>query len=174
MLKEPRWTHVAVPSSNLERSIEFYTRITPLVLVSTQEDGGGRSAWLSNPNQVETPFVLVLAQLNPEVGKQFDLEPGVPHRTFGPFAHLGVEMPRREDIDEIADKAREAGHLEWEPRWVSEHVGYVCSVLDPDGNMIEFSHDQRVFSTIRALWGDGSGDEAATTEAAPAASNATT
>lgn len=169
MLKEARWTHVAVPSSNLERSIEFYTRITPLVLVSTQQDEGGRSAWLSNPHQVETPFVLVLAQLAPEVGKHFALEAGVPHRTFGPFAHLGVEVPRREDIDEIAAKAREAGHLEWEPRWVSEHVGYVCSVLDPDGNMIEFSHDQRVFSTIRSLWGEG--EETAAGE--PAESSAT-
>jgi catechol 2,3-dioxygenase-like lactoylglutathione lyase family enzyme len=155
MLTEARWTHVAVPSSDLDRSVEFYTRITPLVLVSIQSDDSGRSAWLSNPNQVETPFVLVLAQLVPEVGKQFDLEPGKPTRTFGPFAHIGVELPRKEDVDAVAEKARVTGNLQWEPRYVSEHVGYVCAVTDPDGNMIEFSHNQKVFETIRNLWGEG-------------------
>jgi lactoylglutathione lyase len=63
-------------------------------------------------------------------------------------------MPRREDIDAIADKARANGSLAWEPRYVSEHVGYVCAVNDPDGNVIEFSYDQRVFSTIQKLWGN--------------------
>lgn len=160
MLTEARWTHVAIPSSDLDRSIEFYTSLTPMVLVSTQSDGSGRSAWLSNPNQVETPFVLVLAQLVPEVGRQFDLEPGKPTRTLGPFAHIGVELPRKEDVDAVADKARERGNLQWEPRFVSEHVGYVCAVNDPDGNVIEFSHNQKVFETIRNLWGEGAKAEA--------------
>ncbi len=32
-LTRPRWTHVAIPSSDLERSIDFYTQLAPLVVV---------------------------------------------------------------------------------------------------------------------------------------------
>ena len=32
-LTQPRWTHVAIPSSDLERSIDFYTQLAPLVVV---------------------------------------------------------------------------------------------------------------------------------------------
>jgi len=46
------------------------------------------------------------------------------------------------------------GVLVWEPQWMAPHIGYICSARDPDGNVIEFSFDQKVFSTIRELWGD--------------------
>ena len=152
-LTEPRWTHVAVPVTDLDRSIEFYEAVTPLVLVTKNVDSNGRGAWLSNKGQVETPFVLVLAEFKPEVAVQFDIQPGVPHRTFGPFAHIGVELPNREDVDTVADKARELGRLQWEPRDMAAHIGYICAVTDPDGNIIEFSHNQKVYSTITELWG---------------------
>jgi len=153
MLSEPRWTHVAIPCSDLERSIEFFTKLTPLVLVSRHEDDTGRSAWLSNDKQVETPFVLVLAEFVPDMARQFDQEPGQPHRTLGPFAHIGIELPHREDVDAVADRAREMGYLHWEPRQMPEHIGYICACTDPDGNVIEFSHNQKVFETIQKLWG---------------------
>ena len=56
----------------------------------------------------------------------------------------------------MADKAREMGCLQWEPKDMAAHIGYICAALDPDGNVVEFSHNQKVFSTIRDLWGDGS------------------
>ena len=34
MLTQPRWTHVAIPVSDLDRSIDFYTKLTPLVVVA--------------------------------------------------------------------------------------------------------------------------------------------
>lgn len=70
--------------------------------------------------------------------------------TLGPFTHLGIEVPEREDIDAIADKARARGCLHWEPRQMWDPIGYICAVKDPDGNVIEFSHDQRVFATVLA------------------------
>lgn len=151
-LTQPRWTHVAIPSSDLERSIAFYTELTPLVLVARNKDDSGESAWLSNDGQVETPFVLVLAQLQPHVGSQFGIEAGKPHRTLGPFAHIGIELPRREDVDAIAEKARAMGCLHWEPQQMSDYVGYICAVTDPDGNVIEFSYNQKVYETVRSLW----------------------
>jgi catechol 2,3-dioxygenase-like lactoylglutathione lyase family enzyme len=153
MLTEARWTHVALPCSDLDKSIEFYTTITPLVVVARNEDVNGRGVWLSNDKQVETPFVLVLAEFKPDVAQRFGQKPGEKVPILSPFAHIGIELPNREDVDRVADKAREVGALEWEPVQMAEHIGYICSVRDPDGNVVEFSHDQKVYSTIQKLWG---------------------
>lgn len=152
-LTEPRWTHIALPVTDLDRSIEFYTALTPLVVVARNVDDNGEGAWLSNPGQSLTPFVLVLAQFLPEVGARFGVTPGEPATTLAPFAHLGIELPAREDVDAVAAKARELGALEWEPREMAAHIGYICAVRDPDGNTIEFSHNQKVYETIKQLWG---------------------
>lgn len=152
-LTQPRWTHVALPVSDLDRSIEFYEQVTPLVLVTKNVDSNGRGAWLSNEGQVDSPFVLVLAEFIPEVGDRFGIRPGERVPTLAPFAHLGIELPNREDVDRVAEKAREIGALRWEPMEMAEHIGYICAVEDPDGNTIEFSHNQKVYSTIQELWG---------------------
>jgi len=154
VLTEPRWTHVAIPVSNLERSIDFYTKLTPLVVVARNEDENGQGAWLSNDKQVETPFVLVLAEFVPDVGRQFGQEPGQPVPILRPFAHIGIELPTKDDVDAIAERAREMGVLQWEPHQMAEHIGYICAAQDPDGNVIEFSWNQKVYSTIQELWGN--------------------
>jgi catechol 2,3-dioxygenase-like lactoylglutathione lyase family enzyme len=154
-LSEPRLTHVALPCANLDRTIEFYTSVTPLVVVARNEDENGRGAWLSNPEQSRDPFVLVVAEFPREVAGDFGQEAGRPVPTLTPFAHIGIEVPEREDVDRIAETGRELGCLHWEPRQMAEHIGYVCALTDPDGNVVEFSHGQKVFSTVRNLWGDG-------------------
>lgn len=150
-LTTPRWTHVALPTGDLDRAVEFYTTMTPLVVVSTHQDADGRNAWLSNKGQVETPFVLVLVE--------FAADRGRPQPQLTPFAHLGMEMPSREDVDRVAEEARRRGCLHWEPRQLPPPVGYVCALTDPDGNVVEISYDQRVFEEVRTLWGGG-GDDA--------------
>lgn len=152
-LTEPRWTHVAIPVTDLDKSIEFYTTLTPLVVVSRTQHEDGRGAWLSNVNQVETPFVLVLATLMSKERARFGIEPGKPHPTLAPFAHIGIEFPNKEDVDAIAGRAREMGVLEWEPRQMLEHIGYICAAKDPDGNIVEFSWNQKVFAKVQELWG---------------------
>jgi catechol 2,3-dioxygenase-like lactoylglutathione lyase family enzyme len=155
-LTEPRLTHVALPVSDLDKSIAFYTELCNLVCVAQNEDENGRGAWLSNDKQVKDPFVLVLAEFLPQVATQFGQTPGEKVPTLTPFAHIGIELPNREDVDRMAERAREMGCLQWEPRDMAAHIGYICAALDPDGNVIEFSHNQKVFSTIRDLWGNGS------------------
>ena len=145
VLTEARWTHIALPCGDLDASIEFYTTLTPLVVVERFADEQGESAWLSNDRQVETPFVLVLVSFDEDKGKQLGL--------LRPFAHIGIEVPNRADVDAIADKARQAGNLHWEPRQMPPHVGYICALTDPDGNVVEISHDQKVFASVRARWG---------------------
>ena len=83
----------------------------------------------------------------------FDKDKGGELGVLRPFAHIGIEVPRRSDVDALAEKAREMGVLHWEPQYVSETVGYVCALHDPDGNIIEISHNQKVFETVRRLWG---------------------
>lgn len=137
----PRWTHVALPVADVERSQAWYEDFTPLVAVALFEDDTGRTVWLSNEEQVEDPFVLVLVT--------FHAERGVARPHLAPFAHLGIEVPERADVDRTAAKAREAGCLVMEPADIPYPVGYVCMIADPDGNRIEFSHDQQVYSRIR-------------------------
>ena len=143
-LTRPRWTHIALPTGDLDRAISFYTELTPLVVVQRFEDPDGQSAWLSNDGQVETPFVLVLVSFNKDKGNELGL--------LKPFAHIGIEMPDRSDVDAVAERARGLGVLHWEPRYVNEQVGYVCALRDPDGNVIEFSHGQKVYESVRRLW----------------------
>ncbi|HXA63093.1 MAG TPA: VOC family protein [Streptosporangiaceae bacterium] len=144
-LTEARWTHIALPSCDLDAAIEFYTTMTPLVVVATHADNAGRNAWLSNDKQVETPFVLVLVEFAKDKGKQ--------QPQLSPFAHLGMEVPNRADVDAIAEKAREKGCLHWEPQDVPPPVGYICAIKDPDGNVVEISHNQQVFEEVRSRWG---------------------
>lgn len=145
MLSRPRWTHVALPVGDLDRSVSWYERFTPLVLLSAHEDADGRSVWLSHEGQTESPFVLVLVMFHRDAGR--------PHPTMAPFAHIGIEVPARADVDALAALARQDGCLTWDPRDMPPPVGYVCALTDPDGNVIEISHDQGVYAAVLERWG---------------------
>jgi catechol 2,3-dioxygenase-like lactoylglutathione lyase family enzyme len=143
--KTARWTHIALPSSDLDASIAWYEAFTPLRLLARREDADGQSAWLAHEGQVENPFVLVLVM--------FWKDKGRPQPMLAPFAHIGIEMPERTDVDRIAALGREAGCLTWEPQDMPDPIGYICAIKDPDGNVIEISHDQGVYDTVQQVWG---------------------
>lgn len=140
-----RWTHIAIPSSDLDASVAWYREFTPLVVIDRREDKDGQTAWLSHDGQVDNPFVLVLAMFYKDAGR--------PTPTMAPFAHIGIEVPERGQVDEIAAKARTRGCLTWEPTDMPDPIGYICAVTDPDGNVIEISHNQGVYDKVRELWG---------------------
>jgi lactoylglutathione lyase len=146
MLTQPRWTHIALPAGDLDASIRWYEEFTPLLL-DRREDADGQGAWLSHEGQVDNPFVLVLVM--------FWREQGASHPVMAPFAHLGIEMPERADVDRLADRARAAGCLAWEPVDLPAPVGYICALKDPDGNVIEISHNQGVYAKVQEKWGNG-------------------
>ncbi|HEX9259348.1 MAG TPA: VOC family protein [Acidimicrobiales bacterium] len=143
--RSARWTHIALPSSDLDASIDWYRRFTPLVLLDRREDAEGQAAWLSHEGQVESPFVLVLVM--------FWRDKGRPQPTMAPFAHIGIEVPERADVLAIAEQAREAGCLTWEPTDMPAPIGFICALTDPDGNVIEISHDQGVYAKVQEVWG---------------------
>lgn len=142
-----RWTHVALRVTDIDASIAFYTRFTPLELLDKREDEDGYGAWLGHSDQLDHPFVLVLAQF-------FEgHDPYGPIARLAPFNHLGIELPTREAVDAVAAEAETAGCLDFPPTWLPAPVGYVCMLRDPDGNLVEFSFDQGVYETARRVWG---------------------
>jgi hypothetical protein len=71
----------------------------------------------------------------------------------GPFNHMGIEMPDREGVDEIARLAEAAGCLAMPATEMPDPIGYICMLRDPDGNLVEFSYDQGVYEKVREVWG---------------------
>jgi catechol 2,3-dioxygenase-like lactoylglutathione lyase family enzyme len=143
----PRWTHVALPSIDLDASIAWYEKFTPLRLLDRRDDTDGQSAWLSHQGQVDNPFVLVLVMFYKDKGKA--------QPQLAPFAHIGIEMPERVDVDHIAEMGKEAGCLAWPATDMPSPIGYICAVTDPDGNMIEISHNQGVYDKVQEVYGAG-------------------
>jgi catechol 2,3-dioxygenase-like lactoylglutathione lyase family enzyme len=143
--RAPRWTHIALPSSDIERSVAWYTRFTPLQVLDRREDADGFTAWLGHSDQADTPFILVLVSFRSEQGR--------PHPTLAPFAHLGIEMPSRADVDEVAKRAEAEGCLHWAPAELPDPIGYICAITDPDGNVVEMSHGQGVYDKAQEVWG---------------------
>jgi lactoylglutathione lyase len=33
-------------------------------------------------------------------------------------------------------------------------IGFICAIKDPDGNVIEISHNQGVYAKVQEVWGD--------------------
>jgi len=126
----PRWTHVTITVSDMERSIAFYTSLCGLAVVRDRRKEGGGTVWLGSPT---TPrdrpnFVLVLTQ-------------GV---VTARIDHFGFECGSRAEVDAIADAARRGGFLESPPRDSGGTIGYWTIVKDPDGHGVEFTHGQPI------------------------------
>ncbi len=143
----PRWTHLALRVADIDETIAFYTEYTPMELIDKREDDMGYGAWLGHTDSPDKPFILVLAQFFPETDPFKD----APQAVLAPFAHFGIEMPTRDEVDQIAAKAKADGVLAMPPTDMPQPIGYICMVKDPDGNMVEFSHDQGVYSTMQGL-----------------------
>lgn len=145
---EPRWTHIALRIRDMDATIAWYEEFTPLRLIDRREDEAGYGGWLGMPGETNNPFILVLAQFFPDK----DPFANAPIATLAPFAHLGMELPTREAIDEMAEKAKAAGCLAMPPTMMPAPIGYITMLNDPDGNTIEFSWDQGVYATLQEKW----------------------
>ncbi len=145
-----RWTHLALRVKDIDASIDWYTEYTPMTLLDRREDADGFGAWLGMDDMVEHPFILVVAQFL----EGHDPFAAAPNAVLGPFAHLGIEMTAKDDVDAMAERGREGGYLTMPPTMMPAPIGYICMLRDPDGNTIEYSWDQGVYTTVRDTWGD--------------------
>lgn len=127
-------THIALHVRDSDACIAFYRDFCGMRVVHERAKGGGldgeRIVWMAEPGR-EKEFILVFI-------------PGGPGRDQrdGDFSHLGFALESREAVDRVAERARAAGHLVWEPRQEAYPVGYYCGLRDPDGNFVEFSYGQ--------------------------------
>jgi catechol 2,3-dioxygenase-like lactoylglutathione lyase family enzyme len=147
--KRRTWTHIAFAVKDIDASIAWYERFTHLKLLQRGEDKDGKNAWLGDDTQSESPFILVIGQFY----EGHDPFAPAPHHPMGPFAHIGIESPTKEEVDEIAARAKAEGCLALGPLQMPKQIGYVCFIKDPDGNTIEYSYDQGVYEKAREVWG---------------------
>jgi catechol 2,3-dioxygenase-like lactoylglutathione lyase family enzyme len=143
------WTHIAFAVKDIDASIAWYEKFTHLTLLARGEDKDGKNAWLGDSTRPDSPFILVLGQF---FEGHDPFAPAV-HPPMGPFAHIGIELPSKEAVDEIAAKAKAAGCLGLGPLQMPKQIGYICFLKDPDGNTIECSFDQGVYEKAREVWG---------------------
>lgn len=149
--RRPTWTHLALHVEDIDKVIDWYENFTHLEVLQREDDDDGRSAWMGDSTQTDSPFVLVLGQFYE--GK----DPFAPmdHPALGPFAHIGIEMPDKESVDAVAEKGKEHGCLILGPQQMPKRIGYICFLRDPEGNVVEFSYDQGVYEKAREVWGNG-------------------
>lgn len=123
-------THIALHVRDLNACIQFYESYSGMRIVHDRFSGGKRIVWLAERGR-EEEFILVLI-------------PGGPGRdqSSEDFSHLGFALESQSAVDAIAERARNEGILEWEPRQEPYPVGYYCGIKDPDGNFVEFSYGQ--------------------------------
>jgi catechol 2,3-dioxygenase-like lactoylglutathione lyase family enzyme len=134
----PSLTHIALHCEDLDASIAFYRDYCGMEVSHDRADAHGRVVWMAEPGK-ERDFVIVM------------ISGGRPRRQADDdFSHLGFALESREAVDRVAARARADGILAWPPRAEPYPVGYCCGVRAPDGNVVEFSHDQPL--------GPGAGD----------------
>lgn len=128
-------THIALTCTDLDKTIAFYAEYADMKVVHDRQSGGVRVAWLSDQTR---PFVIVFMQAA-EV-----------ERPLGPFAHLGVGLKSREEVDARVAKARAAGIAVDGPTDSGPPVGYWVFLRDPDGHTLELAFGQEVEFTVKS------------------------
>ena len=133
-------THIALPVSDIDRSIEFYAQYAGMQIVHRRIDAetGVSVVWLSDRTR---PFVIVLIQKD-EV-----------NTVLSPLAHLGVGCKSRSAMDALCDAARQAEVLIQEPKDSGYPIGYWAFLRDPDGHTLELSYGQEIGLTIDRVGG---------------------
>jgi catechol 2,3-dioxygenase-like lactoylglutathione lyase family enzyme len=124
----PRWTHITINVSNLDRSIEFYTSLCGLSIVRDRRPEGRHNVWLGPPTRAGEDPIFALVVVQDEVKARLD--------------HFGFQCESREEVDRLARLAREQNILIEPPRDIGGVVGYFTMVRDPDGHLVEFTAGQ--------------------------------
>jgi catechol 2,3-dioxygenase-like lactoylglutathione lyase family enzyme len=130
-------THVALPVTDVDASIEFYRRYAAMQVVHSRRDDqtGERVVWISDRTR---PFVVVLIEQHPVVGG------------LTGFSHLGVGCGSRADVDLQCDTAKSEGRVVLGPFDSGPPVGYWAIIRDPDGHNLELSFGQEVGLAVEA------------------------
>ena len=124
----PRWTHITINVSDLERSIQFYTSLCGLAIVRDRRPEGRHNVWLGPQQRAGEDPVFVLVLIQDEVKARLD--------------HFGFQCESRAEVDRIAESARVQNILVEPAQDIGGVVGYFTMVRDPDGHLVEFTAGQ--------------------------------
>lgn len=129
-----RLDHVAVRSSNIERSTRFYCEWAGMEVIHDRRDPGHthRVVWV---RLAQAAGSLTIVMIESENG-------GLQGWPKGTMDHFGFHVTSRAEVDSIAERASAAGILVDAPQYAGPVVGYFCTIKDPDGNLLEFSCEQ--------------------------------
>lgn len=129
---KPQFTHVALLVSDVDKTADFYIKYCGLKVLERRIDPktGYRVIWLGE----KLNFVIVA----------FENENKPIQSVTKPLSHLGFSLKSKEAVDTIAEAAKIEGLLNYGPIYFDKDVGYICEILDPDGNSVEFSFGQRL------------------------------
>ncbi len=130
-------THVALPVTDLERSLAFYATYTGLRVVHQRgSDPGLRVAWIGDGTRA---FVVVL------------IETAAVAAPLRPLGHLGVGCSTPQRLLELCALAQAQGVLVSDPRDDGPPVGIWAFLRDPDGHTLELSYGQEIGLTSNAV-----------------------
>ncbi|HEU5238707.1 MAG TPA: VOC family protein [Pyrinomonadaceae bacterium] len=124
----PRWTHITINVSNIDRSVDFYTTLCGLSIVRDRRLEGRHNVWLGPATKKDEDPIFVLVIVQDEVKARLD--------------HFGFQCESRDEVDRIAALAREQNVLVEPPTDIGGVVGYFTTVRDPDGHVVEFTFGQ--------------------------------
>lgn len=125
------FTHIALPVTDVERSIKFYATYAGMKVIHRRidEETGVSVVWLSDHTR---PFVIVLIQKD------------IVYSILSPIAHLGVGCESRGHMDSLCMKAQQEGVLVQEQKDSGYPIGYWAFLRDPDGHTLELSYGQEI------------------------------
>src|SRR5881275_2142745 len=121
----PRWTHITINVSDLDKSVEFYTAFCGLSIVRDRRAEGRHNVWLGPKTEPGEDPIFVLVVVQDAVKARLD--------------HFGFQCESRAEVGLIAELAREQNILVEAPVDIGGVVGYFTMVRDPDGHLIEFT-----------------------------------
>ena len=115
---------------NVDAMIDFYDRYCGMRVIHERSSEEKKIVWLAEPGREQEFIFVLMSGGRPEQPPADD------------YSHLGFAVDSREEVDRLAEKAREEGCLLWEPTEHPWPVGYFCGVTDPNGAYVEFSYGQ--------------------------------
>lgn len=127
-----KFTHVALLINDVDKTADFYMKYCNLKVFSRRIDPntGCRVIWLGE----DLKFVIVA----------FESEKKPMQSLVKPMSHLGFSLDSKDEVDKISEIAKEEGILNYGPVYIDADVGYICEILDPDRNSVEFSFGQNL------------------------------
>jgi lactoylglutathione lyase len=126
----PRWTHITINVSDIDRSVDFYSSVCGLSIVRDRRKEGRHNVWLGPATGPDEDPAFVLVMVQDEVKALLD--------------HFGFQCASREEVDRIAEFARQHDIMIVPPTDIGGVVGYFTTVRDPDGHLIEFTFGQPI------------------------------